>query len=96
MVSGVGSQQLVRCGGHHYWRPQGGTRRADEPIRGEVASHTAELLEVFTTRTKQGEFEMEEIRAMAITIHDDTEWVVQVKGAGLDVSEMTSELVANI
>lgn len=35
---------------------------------------TVKLLEVFTALKKQGVFQMETIRGVAISVDDDTEW----------------------
>lgn len=50
---------------------------------------TTERLEVLTTFKNQGGFQMEIFRAIAINADYNTEWVVEVKRAGLDESEMT-------
>lgn len=55
----------------------------------ELLAVTAELLGVFTTLKKQGEFQTQAMQAMAFSADNDTNWVVQVKWPGVDESGMT-------
>lgn len=56
---------------------------------------TADLLEFFTALKKQGVFQMEAIRVVAISVDNDAEWMIQVRWAGRDESEIAWEPWSN-
>lgn len=58
------------------------------PYADESLALTVELVGVSTKLKNQGEFQMQAIRAVAISADNDSERVVQVKWADVDMSEM--------
>lgn len=54
------------------------------------------MLEAFTTLPNQGEFQMEASLAVAIAAKSSADWVLQVKSAGLEESEMAAEVLQDI